>query len=144
MAALFGLIFNYVGLTMKSEETAKTDLNVPISNASSSNQIEFRIHDLLGANQISEQITIIIDGKNVGNLTVNEQYPSSNLLVNVSQTGQHSYTLETHSIFNVDGTQQEFVGAGQGMINVENGKNFDLIGSIAGTNWILSMVEREN
>lgn len=97
--------------------------------------------DQLGQGQLSEQVTVLIDGKNVGNLTVNEQYPTSSLTVTVPHSGQHSYTAEAAAVFDIQGNPVEYTGAGQGMINVQRGQVYSLRGSISGNTWLVSIEE---
>jgi hypothetical protein len=106
--------------------------------------VEFSIHDHLGDGEISEQLTVIIDGKLIGNLTVNGQYPDASLLASVPEAGQHSYMVDARAVFSTAGGQApaEYVGAGEGMINVAPGKRFDMQGTQSGTTWLVVMVEQ--
>src|SRR5208283_441899 len=74
--------------------------------------VEFFLTDQLGEDEVSEQVTVLIDGKNVGNLTVNQTYPNSRLRVSVPQPGQHSYAAEATAVFDDQGTTFEYSGAG--------------------------------
>jgi hypothetical protein len=105
--------------------------------------IDFTIHDQCGENQVSEQVTVLIDGRMVGNLSVNEQYSNASLTVTVPRPGRYSYTVESAAVFNVDGYRREMRGAGQGMIAVDSGKQYDLAGSLTGNTWLVSLVEKK-
>ena len=85
--------------------------------------VDFSLTDQLGDGELSEQVTVLVDGKKVGNLTVNGEYPVSPLRVTVPQASPHSYTAEATASFDVQG---QYTGAGQGMINVEHGKVYSL------------------
>lgn len=104
--------------------------------------VDFKIYDQLGESQLSEQVSVLIDGKFVGTITVNEDYPNSVMNITVPSAGQHSYTLDAQAVFYDQGTAFEYSGAGQGMIDVSEGDEFDLAASISGSTWLVSLVER--
>ena len=106
--------------------------------------VDFSLTDQLGDGELSEQVTVLMDGKNVGNLTVNDEYPNSQLRVTVPNAGPHSYTAEATAIFNVQGQRVQYNGAGQGMINVQQGKTYSLRGSMTGNEWLVSLEEEEH
>jgi hypothetical protein len=105
--------------------------------------IDFVLTDQLGEYELSEQVSIQIDGKDVGNLTVNQEYPSSRLKVTVPKRGQHSYTADAVAVFNDQGNPVEHEGAGQGMIEVRQGKTYSVVGSMTGDTWLLSIQEQQ-
>lgn len=93
----------------------------------------FRIRDELGPNQLSEQVTVVVDGRRVGDLTVNENYPTSELEVTVEEPGRHDYTVSVSSLeLAEDGTVVERDGTGQGSIVVEEGAAFQIAYSESG------------
>jgi len=138
LASIVGLAFIGVGIEM----TGRVKPNEP-GIPSQPPPIEFTVRDHLGENQVSEQVTIIIDGKPVGNLTVNEQYPYSEIRVTVPRNGKYSYTIDARAVFRSDEELIEYVGAGQGMINVAPQKSFDLQGTVSGETWLVVMVEND-
>ena len=103
--------------------------------------VTFTIADRLGDGQVSEQVTIVLNGRRVGTLTVNEHYPNSELSVTVPRAGQYSYTAEAAAIFHAEGGLREYFGAGQGVIEVEAGKIFDLVASMSGDTWLISLMD---
>jgi hypothetical protein len=103
--------------------------------------LEFVLTDELGDDEISEQATVLIDGKNVGDLTVDRDYPNSKLTITVPQGGRHSYTVEADAKFNMQGRMVLLSGAGQGMIDVQPGRNYSLRGSISGNTWLVSIMQ---
>jgi hypothetical protein len=103
--------------------------------------IDFTIMDRLGPNQISEQVVIVIDGRNVGTLTVDTYHPTAALKVTVPGSGRYSYSASAEAVFNVQGQQMQFFGTGQGMISASSRKSFDLQGSFSGNTWDVSLVE---
>jgi len=105
--------------------------------------VDFTLTDQLGDGELSEQVTVLVDGKNVGNLTVNQEYPNSRLTVTVPKSGQHSYTAEAVAVFNIQGTPTQLAGAGQGMIEVRPGKVYFLRGSMTGSTWLVSIEEQQ-
>ena len=104
--------------------------------------VDFFLTDQLGDEEVSEQVTVLVDGRDVGNLTVNETYPTSRLKVTVLP-GQHSYTAEATAVFDDQGTPFEYRGVGQGMINVRAGKTYSLRGSVSGNTWLVSIEEEQ-
>lgn len=60
--------------------------------------VHFTVRDQLGENQISEQVTIILDGRRVGDLTVNADYPETRVEISVSEAGRHDYTVDVSSL----------------------------------------------
>lgn len=103
----------------------------------------FRIVDELGEGQLSEQVTVLLDGKIVGNLTVNSQFPYSEMAVTVPEAGRYSYTVEAVAYFFDATTGEVFshTGAGQGIVQVDGGNSFRLVGSASGNSWMVSLVE---
>lgn len=104
---------------------------------------EFFISDSIGDEQISEQVSILLDGKFVGTLTVNQDFPESIIRITVPRPGTYSYTAEAVATFEANGSFITLKGAGQGNIAVEDGEVFDLIGSISGSTWYISLQQRE-
>jgi hypothetical protein len=141
-----GAFFIAMGVTIPSDLTdahlnnsAQALLNSPV--ADQPQPVTFTIADQLGDGQVSEQVTILLDGRRVGTLTVNEHYPYSELSVTLPRAGQYSYTAEAAAVFDVEGELVEYYGAGQGMIQVEAGKIFDLTASISGNTWLISLTD---
>jgi hypothetical protein len=143
LASVVGLIFVGVGIGMMGGDTKSgSEANKPDVQSQTS-PIEFMINDHIGENQVSEQVTVILDGKNVGNLTVNEHYPNSKLMVTVPRRGQYSYSIDVRAVFRSGEELVEYAGVGQGMINVEPKKNYDVQGTISGNTWLVTLVETE-
>ena len=133
-----GLFFISLGIGIQSE-VPKVVNN---QTKSSTNPVSFTIYDQLGYKQISEQITVIINGKVVGTLTVNQHYPTSAITVTVPQEGQYSFTAKAKSVVNIRGKLTEVTGAGQGMINVTSGKVFSIADSVSGNTWFISLIDK--
>jgi hypothetical protein len=136
LAASVGALFIILGVGMESKGSSPTP---PVSSPSSA--VDFMIHDALGEDQVSEQITILIDGKSVGTLTVNEYHPNARITVTVPQSGRYSYTAEATAVFHINGRLHPYAGTGQGMIDVKPGKNFRLAGSMSGNTWLISLMD---
>lgn len=133
MATIGGVFFVLWGANMT--------LSAPLNDTRSPTPVEFTIEDELGQNQVSEQVTIVLNGKVVGQLTINEDYPKSMISVRVSQAGQYSYTADATAVFDVNSTRYSYSGAGQGMIEVKPGKKFAVQGSATGDTWLVALVE---
>lgn len=131
VSGIAGILFVFLGVGM-----------APIAPGRQASQpVTFTIHDELGDNQVSEQVTIVIDGRVVGTLAVDRQYPSGMITVTVPEAGQHTYTVEARAVFDHEGELFELAGAGQGAISVGEGRQFRLAGSQTGSTWLVSLVE---
>lgn len=53
------------------------------------------ISNELGANQVSEEIRVSLDGREVGVLKVDEQSPRARLTVSVEMAGRYEYTVKS-------------------------------------------------
>jgi hypothetical protein len=105
----------------------------PASPSPDSGPVRFVIRDDLGENQISEQVTVVLDGRRVGSLTVNADYPTSDLEVSVDDAGRHDYTLAVSSLeVAEDGSYVERDAGGQGTITAETGTSFSVSFSESG------------
>jgi len=146
VSAIVGFLFVCLGFGANSNGASTPSLPDPVAPTpvyASHGPVEVMLVDDLGQGEISEQVTVLIDGKNVGNLTVNGDYPHSSLRVSVNKPGQHSYTAEAAAVFNVQGYAMQYAGAGQGMIDVEPGKTYSLRGSISGNTWLVSLEQEQ-
>lgn len=141
-AIIVGLVFISLGLGLYGDnaQSAQEDQANPQPSPSFSS-IHFTILDQLGEGQVSEQITVLINGRNVGTLTVDEYHPNATMSVTVPRPGQYSYTVEATAVFNVGGELIRYPGVGQGMIEVETGKIFQLAGSFSGNTWLITIME---
>jgi hypothetical protein len=89
--------------------------------------VRFTVLDELGDGQVSEQVTVIVDGRNVGNLTVNQDYTESQLSVSVPDHGRHDYTLDVSTLEDDgSGAVVEKDAAGQGTIAIEPGDRYEV------------------
>lgn len=118
-----------VGLTQPSQpNSASVD-----GQSAAPSSVSFTVSDKLGQGQISEQVTLVVNGKSVGNLTVNEQYPESIITVRVPRPGSYSYALQADAYFtDGNGSTCRVNGVGQGLIDVDNNKRFFLNSSLSG------------
>jgi hypothetical protein len=135
LASVIGCVFILVGIGLGAGLQANPPHNSPAK------PIDFTITDQLGTGQITEQVTILIDGKFAGQLTVDARNPQTTISVNLPSAGLHSYTVESTTLVEGHGASQEYRGAGQGMIDVEAGKQFDVEGSVSGDTWFVTLAE---
>jgi hypothetical protein len=105
-----------------------------------SDPVTFTVQDRLGESQISEQVEVLIDGQSKGTLTVNQDYPKASLTVTVQHSGRYGYELRAVAYF--EGDESEWVGVGQGTIQVEPGKTFELEATMSGSTWLVSMIDK--
>lgn len=140
LAGIAGIVFIGLGIARVEKDPSLRPEPSPIyvARSDSPSPCDFIIRDELDTAQTSEQVTIQIDGKTVGTLTVNQQYPAAMLRWNVERPGQYSYYVDALAVFE-DGN--EYSGVGQGMINVAQGKRFALQGSFSGNTWLVTLTE---
>ena len=122
LVGVFSILLGFGLLNMQSAQTdpaAHPPSSMPAESSAPAAPITFNIDDQLGTGQLSEQVEVVVDGKNVGNLTVNKDYPSSTISPTVQSAGSHSYTVQSTAWFLDDqGGQVEWSGVGQGNINL--------------------------
>jgi hypothetical protein len=95
--------------------------------------VDFTVKDELGDLQITEQITVHIDGRLVGTLTVDAVHPSSTVTVTVPKPGRYNYTLDSTTTFDLESGPTEIPGHGSGQIDVEAGASFAVFYDIGET-----------
>lgn len=136
-AILGGLFFIALGIGIQASGSTPGSSN----SSGSPSPVNFMIYDDLGEGQVSEQVNVLIDGRFVGDLEVNQRNRRCRLPVFVPQEGLHSYHLESSAIFRFDGANREFTGVGQGTIDVRPGKVFSARGGVSGDTWLVSLEE---
>lgn len=95
--------------------------------------IDFTITDQLGEDQITEQVSVVIDGRSVGTLTVDVVHPTASLTVTVPTAGLYQYKLDSTTIYETDdGGGVKYTGTGNGQIQVSAGRSFALVGELVG------------
>ncbi len=115
-------------------------LVVVVASLGSSDSVDFTIRDNLGSDQVAEEVTVLIDGRNVGTLRVDQNNRTAELPVSVSSgPGRYSYTAASDTILR---NGRRLSGTGQGTIDVRDGKVFELQASFSGNTWQISVVER--
>jgi len=142
LSAVVGLLFVCLGFS-EPTTSPQSGGDKAVVQAGREEPVEFTLTDQLGEDELSEQVTVLVDGKDIGNLTVNEAYPNSRLVVAVPTSGQHSYTAEATAIFNDQGTPVQYAGAGQGMIDVQRGRSYHLRGSMTDRTWLVSIEQEQ-
>jgi hypothetical protein len=87
--------------------------------------VRFVIRDELGDDQVSEQVNVVFDGRHVGDLTVNSEYPDSQLELAVKGADRHDYTISASSVeYDADGNTVSRDGSGQGSLVPEAGASY--------------------
>ncbi len=141
LSAATGIVFIVVGVVTAD---ARPDPAPPGPQVNPSptyaSPITFTVEDQLGDRQISEKVEVIIDGQLKGTMSVNRDYRDAVLTVTVPHPGRYSYTIRAVAYF--EGLDDEYVGTGQGMINVTAGKKFELEAGISGNTWLVSLTEK--
>jgi hypothetical protein len=131
-----------IGLSTTGSTMAKDNAPRAVSTATPAPEVaRFRLHDELGDGQVTEQVTIVFDGRQVGDIKVNEDFPTGTLEVTVPHAGAYDYTLasETEELLD-DGTLGVIDGAGQGRITVTDGGDYDVQMADSGSTRALTLV----
>jgi hypothetical protein len=136
---VLGLVFLIVGFN-KIEVVAPSPSPSP-SPSPDQKYVDFFVHDELGSDQLVEQVSINVDGRQVGQITVTREFPTSAITVTIPSGGTHSYSVNAQATFDVDGQPVEHIGVGQGMIDIQKGDHFHMEGGISGNTWLISLVE---
>jgi hypothetical protein len=88
ISAAVGIIF--VTLALNHAEPNVKDISIPSPSLGDS-RISFTISDSLGEQQVRASTIVLIDGKRIGMLTVDEHVPEAMLTVAESSPGRYSY-----------------------------------------------------
>ena len=137
-----GFLFVIVAISISPNLKPSNTLSASVVQTNRADSISFRIHDELGEGQVSEQVKVVIDGRTVGSITVSAIHPIAELLVTVPREDRYSYQLASNAVFIGDGEKlSEYIGIGEGYINVKNGMNFSLEGEVSGSTWQARLVE---
>ena len=118
LLVIAGIVLIVVGIYLRP---GAEDAGAP-TQAQANQSVDFRLSEQMEAPYVSEHITVIIDGRNVGTLNTSQTDPKSELLVTVPQAGQHSYTAELTGRVAQDGNEHEFTCSGQGQIDAQANK----------------------
>lgn len=88
--------------------------------------VEFTLYDRLDRNQVSKYLSVALDGKPAGTLTLDEAHPSGTLKLTVPKAGAHAYALEgVLTVRGFFGGQQQLRGHGRAAIDVSPGQTFE-------------------
>jgi hypothetical protein len=131
-----GVLFISLGVGLKSIDLPS---NSQPPSRNSSGLVYFTVRDELGEGQVSEQVRILINGREMGTLTVNEHYQKATVTVTVPNDGDYSYVIEAIAVFREGDQLREINGVGQGTISVKNGNLYELASNITGGTWLAHM-----
>ncbi len=132
-----------IGLTIIAAVALYAIFSYWKSDARGSRGIKITLFDRIGDNQLSEQVVVLIDGKNVGTFSVNNRdKKTEHLEIDLPKEGKYSYTAQAQGIFvDDDGDQFPQIGTGQGMIDASDGEQFHLAGTYTGSTWFITIIE---
>lgn len=137
--AFLGLGFEFQGI--KQEQTASHQENeasvqksVPSSSdtAPKNEEISIKILNRLGPQQIAEEIQIFIEGRLAGNLLVDQQNTLDSAKIKVPAIGSCNYTIVASGVFMGPFGPYRANGRGDGMIEVEEGNEFEVTKTLNG------------
>jgi hypothetical protein len=143
VSGITGVIFLLVGIgatTLANPTPAGATPTTSVGmGQTTSTPIDFTVRDELGQDQITEQITVHIDGRMVGTLTVDAVHPDATVTVTVPKPGQYDYSLDSRSTFDLDSGPTEISGHGAGTINVREGASFSVVYDVGQDDLVLSL-----
>jgi hypothetical protein len=116
--------------------------NVPADNRTDdARPVKVRLHDELGEGQISEQVSVVFDGRNVGDIKVNADFPDGMIEVTAPKPGAYDYTLSsvTEEVLS-DGSVGVIQGAGQGRVTIDADADFAVSLADSGNGRALTLV----
>ena len=142
LAGACGIVFIGMGIGAAEVRTQRLDAQpVTQTMAAATSPVSFTVTTQLSGNQVSEQSTILVDSKVVGQLAVNQHYPDAMISVDVPARGRYSYTIDARIVFKEGGQLVERAGVGQGMIDVAPGKRFELQYAESGSTIVIALAE---
>jgi hypothetical protein len=144
VSGITGVIFLLVGIGATTLADPRPAEATPTTSVESTGQttstpIDFTVRDELGPDQITEQITVHIDGRMVGTLTVDAVHPDATVTVTVPKPGQYDYSLDSRSTFDLDSGPTEISGHGAGTINVREGASLSVVYDVGQDDLVLSL-----
>jgi hypothetical protein len=77
--------------------------------------IRVYIRDHLAADQVSEDVRVVVDSQEAGLIALDQQHTASVIPVELAASGRHSYVLEVDAMVRKDGgraERQHYVGRG--------------------------------
>lgn len=96
------------------------------------------IYDELGSDQISETIDLYIDGTKRGSVIVDQDRTEDSMTITMP-VGRYSYMITAEAVFSDENT---YYGTGQGIVEIADGKEYDIVSSFSGSTWLITLVER--
>jgi hypothetical protein len=144
VSAVAGVIFLALGFSGSSvsksaEPPPASQTPAPTAPPPSPDPVYFAVHDELGELQITEQVTVHIDGRMVGTLTVDTVHPSSEVAVTLPEAGRYDYVLRSTTVFDHDGEPVEVPGYGSGQIDVKDGSSFSVVAEVGEQELLLAL-----
>jgi hypothetical protein len=127
VSAVAGVIFLALGFSDSPGRPPVRETPPQTAPAPSPDPVHFTVGDELAELQITEQVTVHIDGRKVGTLTVDTVHPSSEVAVTLPEAGRYDYVLRSTTIFDHDGEPVEVPGYGSGQIDVKDGSSFSVV-----------------
>lgn len=88
---------------------------------------------------VEGETAVFIDGDFEGEMHVDVRNPTDKLDITVPAPGRYSYSLESIMAINSGGRLFTLNCAGQGMIDVDHGDDFEVWGSMTGNNCLLRL-----
>lgn len=158
LAGIVGFLFLFLGLRASSDQAPAPVREPPPPAAQSrpsadSSSLElppqppgkkrtrFTIRDQLTAGLVHEQVTIFLNGQNVGTLVTTDHAPSTKIEVSVPEEGTYEYRLVALGVAEQGGMRYPVSGAWQGEITIANGKVFEIMFENPG-NMVLEEVQQ--
>ncbi len=98
------------------------------------------IRDHLGADQVSEEVRILIDSREAGSFSLDQEHTASVIPVDVAAPGEHSYVVEVDAMVRKNGGAAEpkhYVGQGKFMASPD--RVFRLAADRTSNGWLVHL-----
>jgi hypothetical protein len=152
-AGLSGLVCIFLAIGLASVATEDTPGGGPMvinnipkpaeASAAETRPLKLRLHDELAGDQLTEQVDVVFDGRHVGDIKVNADFPTGMIELTVPKAGSYDYTLQstTEELLD-DGSTIVVAGSGQGHVSVGGDADFDVQFADSGTARNVTLVSR--
>jgi hypothetical protein len=132
-STLIGFVLVIFGIGVISGSPKADPASPAVGNLAKFNIVDNKLADA----QESEEVRILLDGKEVGTLSIDSNNTLSTLVVDGASPGVHGYTLlVTMVVSDGDGNKGTLRANGMGTINVSDGKIFRVRGNWDGKSWL--------
>jgi hypothetical protein len=129
LAGITAAVISGVLVVVLTNEPAQPQTPPPTEPYSGGQSIDFAITDQLGEGQISERISVTVNGRMVGTLTVDTVHTNGSVTVTLPSAGTYDYLLKASMVIEDSyGDPVAVTGYGTGTLQASNGRSFAVAG----------------